>query len=52
MNDNINVIAAVVIVVVVDFITLLSIYMVGNHCLSQNASGIRLSEGKKIHSIP
>jgi len=62
MNDNINIIAAAAVVVVVvvidvvvlivDYITLLNIYMLGNHCLSQNINGIRLSQGREIHPIP
>jgi hypothetical protein len=46
------VLTLVVFVVVVDFITLLSIYLLGNFQLPLIVGGIRLSQGKEIHPIP
>jgi len=37
-------------IIIIDLITLLSIYLLGNH-LSQTVGGIRLSQGKEIHTI-
>jgi len=37
------------IVVVVDLTTFLSIYLLGNLCVSKTVSGITLSQGKEIH---
>lgn len=42
----------VIIIVIIDLITLLSIYVLGNLHLSQYVGGIRHSEGLEIHPIP
>jgi hypothetical protein len=39
-------------VIIIDAITLFSIYLLGNLHLTQNGGGIRLSQGEEIHPIP
>jgi len=39
-------------IIIIDLITLLSIYLLGNLHLSQIVGGIRRSLGKEIHPIP
>jgi len=42
----------IIIIIIIDLITVLSIQLLQNLHLSQIISGIRLSQGKEIHSIP
>ena len=42
----------IIIIIIIDLITVLSIQLQGNLHLSQIISGIRLSQGKEIHPIP
>jgi hypothetical protein len=38
--------------IIINLITLLSIYLLGNLHLSQSVGGIRFSQGKEIHHFP
>jgi hypothetical protein len=41
-----------IIIIIIDLITLINIYLLGNLRLSQSANGIKLSQGEEIHPIP
>jgi len=42
---------SIIIIIIIDLITLLNIYVQGNH-LSQAVGGIRYNDGLEIHPIP
>jgi len=42
---------SIIIIIIINLITLLSIYLLGNLHLSQIVGGIRLGQGKEIHPV-